>query len=283
MTQLEPSIFDSRPIAAIGLGFFTRFYGTDALSDCLLTLSNDIYPNVFTSLNRLMAKIDAYFDESEFHARENHSNLPPTKGEFLMRAAWEVTTLGRFADHAFPDYSPLGWWYRVGAALGDCELADQDDKLAPEDLRSVVAYLRQLPEAYRSALAVVDRLLKIEELSQPNHVFEQAVGQDAEPASRFVNTRNSMIVGFAYTLIEQVSQLELSLQDDSQDARDRWLYEQLRAEVPHKTIIARLKAFKEWEPITSKAGITAAVKRFCARKLLLLPDKRGPGRPRRKK
>src|SRR5262249_23480239 len=50
------------------------------------------------------------------------------------------------------------------------------------------------------------------------------------------------------------------------EERDEWLYDQVVEGVPLKSIIAELKNFKHWDPITREAGVSMAVRRFAERR-----------------
>lgn len=279
MAHTSSSKFDAPVAAALGLGFQTRSYCSDALNDCLLTLFNEIHPNVYTSLNRLIARIETSYEYFNTTPREAYSSSP----EEWKPNSFDTDALCRFADRAFADGSYLWPWYRVGAILGDCELAHPEGDVSLEQFKSVVDCLRNLPSEACKDIAVIKRLLKIGSVTAAIDAFERACDQVTEESE--VHTcvpRTSMIARFASAVIAGVGQLPLSLQDSSQGARDRWLYEQVRDKVPHKRILAQLKSFRDWEPITSAQGIIAAVRRFARRKGMPPPQARRSGRPRHK-
>jgi len=289
--RTSTSPLDSRIIAALRLGFHSRYFGSDFLGDCLAALTDEISPNAYVGLAKTIAQIDqAYIERTAANPRQA-----------WKPSQFDIRALCRLADNAIAPSNPLRCWYDVGARLGDCELKRPKGTLDEADLERFGCCLRALPlgccdeifavqkfldtaTAHRSTINSLRKAIKYGCSVNASQAAlpEKSKPQSPKRAAKQLLTDNpdkSVLVDLLDAFILGVSRLTLDLLDDRQDTRDRWLYEQARAGIPHKTVVAKLKGFPRWDQIAAVSGITAAVKRFAKRHHLPLPVLRRAGRP----
>lgn len=272
----------ARTVAALELGFCSRFVLFDVLDDCLAALINDIGPNPYAGMQLILGRMLQSFFEHEKAANPASS--------FRAAAEWSPSffdedAFAKVADRALVADNPLRRWYVLGTILGECYRAMRAKRLGQEDVQRLVTYVQELPSFYLDEVQVLRALTELaHDTSSPNELLEKAITScNLSNLPPLVQERDrSTVSDFLVAIVADLKDAdylgELPL---TRDARDGWIYRRVMKLVPLKQIRDDLKRIPEWDRIESVQGIRSAAIGYATRKKLPLPPNR-PGGPRRR-
>jgi hypothetical protein len=278
---------DPKPVAALRLGFHSRYVGLDWLHEAITVLHDEIHPNAFSGLLGAIQQVDQSIRGWE----EKPDPLIGINRRRRQQRRWTpdfilASTLCSMAEVAIAPESPYRKWYDLGAGLGDCLGQEASKSSEHQAILRVRDCIKALPSRFLRDSGLGKLAVRASDTSKFGKLLDQVLrrlGNSKAPPQK-LNPANSPIIKVVDAIERILRRLPVaagSIRDDATEERNEWIYAECCKRTPYKAIIRMLSQKPaSWDRITTFNGIKAAARRYAEAHRKPPPPMRRSGRPK---